>query len=76
MVSELGLVGGHGFEPPLCNLNICAPCVYLKVHNGLRCIGLFVSPRAGMRSHVREGVEGMLFILNPNPTSLSFLKSW
>ena len=29
-----------------------------------------------MGPHVREGVKGMLFILNPNPTSLSFWESW
>ena len=35
MVLELGLVGGHGFETHLCDLNICSPFVYLKVHNGI-----------------------------------------
>ena len=32
---------------------------------------LFDSPRAGMGLHVKEGVKGMTFILNPNPTSLT-----
>ena len=46
------------------------PFVELKVHG--RLFGLFDSPRAGMGPHVREGVKGMIFILNLNPTSLSF----
>ena len=34
--------------------------------------GLFDSLRASMGPHVREGVKDMIFILNPNPTNLSF----
>ena len=64
MVSEPGLAQRHGFEPPLFNLNICSPFVYLKAHNRLSLIGLFDSPRVGMGPHVREGVKGMIFILN------------
>ena len=30
----------------------------------------------GMGLHVREGVKCMIFILNLNPSSLSFLESW
>ena len=30
----------------------------------------------GMGLHVRKGVKDMIFILNPNPTSLSFQESW
>ena len=37
---------------------------------------LFDSPRTGMGLHMREGVRSMIFILNPNPTSLSFWESW
>ena len=29
-----------------------------------------------MGLHVRESVKGMIFILNPNPNSLSSLESW
>ena len=29
--------------------------------------GLFDSPHTGMGLHVREGVKGIIFILNPNP---------
>ena len=29
-----------------------------------------------MGLHVKESVKGMIFILNPNPTSLSFYESW
>ena len=66
MVSEPGLVRGLGFEPPCCNL---FP-IDLKVHGGLYLVCL--TPRVGMRLDVREGVEGMIFILNPYPTSLNF----
>ena len=34
--------------------------------------GLFDSPRTGMGLHVMKGVKGMIFILHPNPISLSF----
>ena len=63
MVSKLGLVGGLGFDLPLYNL---FPIFYFKVNGGLYLVC------AGMWPHVREGVKGMIFILNPNPTSLSF----
>ena len=53
---------------------IYSPFVDLKVHGGL--FGLFYSPRAGMRLHVREGIKVMIFILNQNSTSLSFKESW
>ena len=57
MISEFGLAGGPGFEPPLCNLNLTL--VYLKIHEGL--FGLFDSQHAGagasMGPHVREGVK-------------------
>ena len=33
---------------------------------------LFYSPRVGMELHVSKSVKGMIFILNPNPTNLSF----
>ena len=49
---------------------ILNPFVDLKVHGGL--FGLFDSPHAGMGLHVREGVKDIIFILNPNPTCLSF----
>ena len=49
----LGLVGGFGFEPPLC---IYSLVVDLKVHEGLYLVCLTL--------HVREGVEGIIFILN------------
>ena len=68
MASELGLVGGPGFETSLCNLfPICwfeSPCrtQFILSH----------SPCAGMGPHVKKGFKGMIFILNSNPTSLSF----
>ena len=37
MVSDLGLVGGHGFEPPFV---IDSPVVDLKVHGGLYLVCL------------------------------------
>ena len=37
--------------------------------------GLFDSPHADTWLHVREGVKDMIFILNRNPTSSSFLES-
>ena len=64
MVSEAKVLGwSHIFA-------IYSPFVDLKVHEGL--FGWFNSPCAGMRLHVREGVKDMIFILNSNPTSLSF----
>ena len=30
----------------------------------------------GLGLHVKEGVKDMIFILNQNPISLSFLESW
>ena len=50
------------------------PFVDLKIHE--RLFGLFDYPRAGMWPHLREGVKGMIFVLNPNPTSLSFWERW
>ena len=68
MILEPGLVGGPGFEPPLCNL-----FPILLFESLWRTIfGLFDSPRAGLCQHMKEGVKGMIFILNPNCTSLSF----
>ena len=64
MVSELDLARGLGFKPPLCNL------FGLKVYGGL--YRFFESPWAGVGLHMREGVKDMIFILNSNPTSLSF----
>ena len=73
MVSKLGLVGGHGFEPPLWDLNICSPFVYLKVHIGL-CLHLVCFfPHVGMGPHVRESIKDMIFILSPNPSSLKLV---
>ena len=68
MVLKLGLAGGAGFKPPLCNL--CPIFLFESPWNTL--IGLFNSPRAGMGLQVRKSVKGMIFILDPNPTSLSF----
>ena len=68
MVLELGLVGGPRFESPLCNL--FSICLFESPWKTL--FGLFDSPRARMGPHVREGVKGMIFILNPNLISLSF----
>ena len=45
--------------------------VDLKVHKGLYLVCLTL-PCASMELHVREGVKGMIFILNPNHTSMSF----
>ena len=45
MVLQLGLEGGHRFETPLYNLNICFPFVYLKVPNGLRMVCLTLHVR-------------------------------
>ena len=42
MVSKFGLVGGHGFEPPLCDLTICSP---------------FESPHASLGLNMREDVK-------------------
>ena len=67
MVSESGLVG-LGFELPLCNLfQICCFESLLRT-----LFGVFYYPHAGMALHVREDIKGMIFILNQNPTSLSF----
>ena len=68
MVSEPSLATGHGFEPPLCNLFLI--CCFESL--GRTLFGLLDSPRVGMELHVREGVKDMIFILNPNPISLSF----
>ena len=68
MVLETSLVGGPEFEPPLYNL--FPICLFESQWKTL--FGLFDSPRAGMGLHVRESVKGMVFILNQNPTSLSF----
>ena len=51
---------------------IYSPFVDLKVHGGrlyLVCLTLHVKV-TGL--HVREVIKGMIFILNPNPRSLSF----
>ena len=68
IVSEPSLVGGPEFEPLLCNVfSIC------RFGSPWRTLfGLFDSLRMGMRLHVKEDVKGMIFILIPNPTSLSF----
>ena len=68
MVSESSLAGRLEFEPPLA---IYSPFVDLKVHRRFYFVCLFDSPSMGMELHVREGVKGMIFILNQNPTSLS-----
>ena len=68
MVSEPNLARGHGFKPPLCNL--FPICLFKSPWRTL--FGLFDSPHAGIGLHVRESVKDMIFILNPNPTSLSF----
>ena len=68
MVSKSGLAGGLGFEPPVYNL--FPICFSESLWRTL--FGLFDSPRANMRLHVREGVKSMIFILNSNPTRLSF----
>ena len=52
--------------------SIYSPFVDLKVHRGPTLFGLFDFLHAGMGLHVRESVKDMIFILNPNPTSLSF----
>ena len=67
MILNPGLARGHGFEPPLCNL--FPICLFESL--GRTLFGLFDSPCIGMRLHMREGVKDMIFILNPNPTSLS-----
>ena len=72
MVSELNLAEGHEFKQSPCNLNICSPFVYLKVHNGLRLHWFICVSRCEHGSHLRDIVKDMVFILNPNPTSLSF----
>ena len=56
MVLELGLVGCHGFESPLYNLNICSPFV-LCILKFIKDLCLFASPRAGMGPHVSESVK-------------------
>ena len=68
MVLEPSLTGGLGFEPPFCNIFLI--CSFESPWRTL--FGLFDSPRASIGLEVREGVKGMIFILNPNPTSLSF----
>ena len=52
-----GLVGGHGFELPLCNLNIYSHLCIWKSIMDFVCIDLFVSPHVGMGLQVREGVK-------------------
>ena len=64
MVLDPGLVGGHGFEPPFCNL--FPICLFESPGRTL-----FDTPCADMGLHMREGFKDMIFILNPNPTSLS-----
>ena len=68
MVSEPSLARGPGFESPLYNLFLI--CLFESPWRTL--FGLFDFPHAGMRLHVRKGVKGMIFILNPNPISLNF----
>ena len=68
MVSELGLARGPGSETSLCNLSPI--CWFESLWRTL--LGLFDSLCAGMGPYVKEGFKGMIFILNPNPTSLSF----
>ena len=52
MVSESGLTGGHGFEPPL-----------LYQFYG-------ISPCAGIRSHMREGVKEHYMHIEPKSYKL------
>ena len=68
MVLELGLAGGPGFEPPLCYL--FPICLFERPWRTL--FDLFDSPSVVMGPHVKEGVKDMIFVLNQNPTSLSF----
>ena len=68
MVSKLGLARGPGSETSLCNLS--PTCWFESLWRTL--LGLFDSLFAGMGPYVNEGFKGMIFILNPNPTSLSF----
>ena len=79
MVSKPSLARGPRFEPHLCNLfPIClfeSPWRILlikKKSSGRILFGLFDSSRAGMGLHIKEGVKEIIFILKPNPTSLSF----
>lgn len=39
-------------------------------------VDLFDSPNAGMKLYIRKGVRNIIFILNPNPTHLSFQNNW
>lgn len=66
MVLEPEMVRGYGFESPLYNLNIDFPFMYLKVHKKLRLVPHDIG------THVREGAKSILFMRNPNLTSLSF----
>ena len=64
MVSKAGLRGrSYVFELPHCNL--FPICVDLKVNGELYLIYLTL--------HMRDYVEDMIFILNPNLTNLTFL---
>ena len=68
MVLQPGSVGGPRFESHFCNL--FPICWFESPWRTL--YGLFDSTRMSMRLHVREGVKGMIFILNTNPTNLNF----
>ena len=63
---------GSTFEPPPCNSNICFSFVYLKSVVDSICIGLFVSPRSDMGSHVSS--DGPSVCLGGHMRPSNFLK--
>ena len=44
MVLELGLIGDHAFESPLCNLYICLSIYMFRSPKRTICMYLFFSP--------------------------------
>ena len=48
------------------------PHLLISKSSWMTLFGLFDSPRMGIGLHVREGVKGMIFMLNSNPTILNF----
>ena len=70
MVSKLHLATSPGLVRAT-SLKFESPFVDLKVHGEL--FGLFDSSHAIMGPHMREGVKGMIFTLNPNSYKLELL---
>ena len=81
MVSKLGLVGNHVFEPSLCNLHICFPIsifVSPKRLFAFVCLWACIYPHVRiwgcMCPHAREGIKEHDIHCKPKSYKLKFFR--